>query len=139
MDFSEKLIWKISLENSNKKKSEGGQGVLPLGCLPLWGREGVTLINKLKRGIVYAISSIGSIPRQKLIFNPNDNTIPLILITGTSPVPAGNQPVPAPASPQPRAQYEEQCRDHDDPPLKYRPLRRPWSGFAGLWRLTGLV
>ena len=21
----------------------GGQGVLPLGCLPLWGREGVTL------------------------------------------------------------------------------------------------
>jgi len=23
----------------------GGQGALPLGCLPLWGREGVTLIS----------------------------------------------------------------------------------------------
>jgi hypothetical protein len=38
------------------KKSEksGGQGDLPLGCLPLWGREGVILImaeeNKPKIG-----------------------------------------------------------------------------------------
>jgi hypothetical protein len=23
----------------------GGQGVLPLSCFPLWGREGVTLTN----------------------------------------------------------------------------------------------
>jgi hypothetical protein len=24
----------------------GGQGGAPLGCLPLWGREGVTLVNQ---------------------------------------------------------------------------------------------
>jgi hypothetical protein len=31
------------VENNTPKK-EGVKGMLPLGCLPLWGREGVTLI-----------------------------------------------------------------------------------------------
>jgi len=26
-----------------RQMERGGQGALPLGCLPLWGREGVTL------------------------------------------------------------------------------------------------
>jgi hypothetical protein len=29
------------MKNLNKR---GGKGMLPLGCLPLWGREGVTLM-----------------------------------------------------------------------------------------------
>jgi hypothetical protein len=28
----------------NPDKS-GGKGMLPLGCLPLWGREGITLLS----------------------------------------------------------------------------------------------
>jgi len=31
------------VENNTPEK-EGVKGMLPLGCLPLWGREGVTLI-----------------------------------------------------------------------------------------------
>jgi hypothetical protein len=34
----------ILTQKVNGKNEKGGQGVLPLGCLPLWGREGVTLI-----------------------------------------------------------------------------------------------
>jgi hypothetical protein len=29
------------MKNPDKR---GGKGMLPLGCLPLWGREGVTLL-----------------------------------------------------------------------------------------------
>jgi hypothetical protein len=29
------------MKNLNKR---GGKGILSLGCLPLWGREGVTLL-----------------------------------------------------------------------------------------------
>jgi hypothetical protein len=29
------------MKNLNKR---GGKGMLPVGCLPLWGREGVTLL-----------------------------------------------------------------------------------------------
>jgi hypothetical protein len=32
------------VENNTPKK-EGVKGIFPLGCLPLWGREGVTIIN----------------------------------------------------------------------------------------------
>ncbi len=35
----------------NPSKKEGVKGILPLGCLPLWGREGVTLkaVEMMKR------------------------------------------------------------------------------------------
>jgi hypothetical protein len=33
----------------NEKIAKGGKGVLPLGCLPLWGREGVTLTTNIKQ------------------------------------------------------------------------------------------
>jgi len=29
---------------NEKKPKPGVKGMLPLGCLPLWGREGVTLL-----------------------------------------------------------------------------------------------
>jgi hypothetical protein len=34
----------MSSKRGNHRKFKGIKGVLPLGCLPLWGREGVTLI-----------------------------------------------------------------------------------------------
>jgi len=36
---------------------KGVKGIFPLGCLPLWGREGVTLIAFLKRMINDRIST----------------------------------------------------------------------------------
>jgi len=38
------------LRNSlqKQKKDKGVKGILPLVCLPLWGREGVILIGFLK-------------------------------------------------------------------------------------------
>ncbi len=32
-----------------RKFSNGVNGVLPLGCLPLWGRKGVTLVTLSER------------------------------------------------------------------------------------------
>ena len=37
----QKVDKKFSIETEGMK---GVKGMLPLGCLPLWGREGVTLI-----------------------------------------------------------------------------------------------
>jgi len=58
--FLKKLRAKITLNPSlldgwtrnSLQKQEGDKGVkgmLPLGCLPLWGREGVSLIAFLKK------------------------------------------------------------------------------------------
>jgi hypothetical protein len=35
------IIIRRLMKNPDKR---GGKGMLPLGCLPLWGREGVTLL-----------------------------------------------------------------------------------------------
>jgi hypothetical protein len=34
--------------NGNLRSNEGVKGMLPLGCFPLWGREGVTLTSVTK-------------------------------------------------------------------------------------------
>ena len=36
----------------NRRKIRGLRGMLPLRCLPLWGREGVTLIGFIKKYVV---------------------------------------------------------------------------------------
>jgi hypothetical protein len=49
-DYAEKNEFTSSKEDKKTDRcliksheTGGGQGLLPLGCLPLWGREGVTL------------------------------------------------------------------------------------------------
>ena len=42
--------------------------MLPLGCLPLWGREGVTLIFSSKYNLKINNSKISSEPNFKLLF-----------------------------------------------------------------------
>ena len=39
LEFDEKLTF-----DTGKMYKKGVRGMFPLGCLPLWGREGVTLI-----------------------------------------------------------------------------------------------
>jgi hypothetical protein len=33
-----------SCDNHHKVDEKGVEGMLPLGCLPLWGREGISLV-----------------------------------------------------------------------------------------------
>ena len=41
------MLLRRMMRNSlqKQKKDKGVKGILPLVCLPLWGREGVTLID----------------------------------------------------------------------------------------------
>ena len=60
-----------------KLRKKGGQGVLPLGCLPLWRREGVTLTQveniyrlSMKRdSLIVIIPGLGSL-RNRSFFGP---------------------------------------------------------------------
>jgi hypothetical protein len=46
VDLSKKIFTRISLNGRNEK---GVKGMLPLRCLPLWGREGVTFLASRKK------------------------------------------------------------------------------------------
>ena len=44
-------LWRLTRDSllEREKERDGVKEILPLGCLPLWGREGVTLIAFFKR------------------------------------------------------------------------------------------
>ena len=63
----------------------GGQGVPPLGCLPLWGREGVTLT------IITENTNLESSEKLTISALKNDYEIyrhPLWILPGIDPVPS---------------------------------------------------